>query len=350
NKSSRTGEKAARPGESPGRPAINEAQARIWRSYMMTRVFIRVGGTDLGKRLTCTAGSCRRSAPTRRAGSNRDSHMTKENPVRFGINFLPNRALELVEWVKTAEDTGFDIAGIADSQSLYRDVYICEALAAVNTRKIRIGTRVINPLTRHPAVAACAAATMEELAPGRTMVGIGTGDSAVDNIGVRPSTRGELTEYIKTLRELLTTGLSKYVPAYSKGTQLPVGMYTGKPVKMTWWNNKNIPIYIAASGPLTLQLAGEIANGVVINTGLLPEIVRDSIQQVKIGCERAGRDISEVDMWWLPLTNVDDDRERAINEIAPTLASAGSHLSRFTTKGKHIPEALMSRVSELGRR
>ena len=276
--------------------------------------------------------------------------MKNGKSVRFGINFLPNRALELVEWVKTAEDTGFDIAGIADSQSLYRDVYMCEALAAVNTETIRIGSRVINPLTRHPAVAACAAATMEELAPGRTMIGIGTGDSSVDNIGIRPSTRSELAEYVKTLRELLTAGLSSYVPTYSKGSQPPVGIFTGKPVKMTWWNNKNIPIYIAASGPLTLQLAGEIADGVVINTGLLPEIIRDLINQVKIGCERSGRNIDEIDMWWLPLTNVDDNRERAINEIAPTLASAGSHLSRFTTKGKHIPEELMSRVSELGRR
>jgi alkanesulfonate monooxygenase SsuD/methylene tetrahydromethanopterin reductase-like flavin-dependent oxidoreductase (luciferase family) len=127
-------------------------------------------------------------------------------------------------------------------------------------------------------------------------------------------------------------------------------MFNGKPVKLTWWSNKNIPIYIAASGPLTLQLAGEIADGVVINTGLLPEIVRDSIEQVKIGCARAKRDIGEIDMWWLPLTNVDDDPARAVNEIAPTLASAGSHLSRFTTKGKHIPAALMERVTELGRR
>lgn len=276
--------------------------------------------------------------------------MKQQTPVRFGINFLPNRALELVEWVKTAEDTGFDIAGIADSQSLYRDVYMCEALAAVNTRSIRLGTRVINPLTRHPAVAASAAATVEELAPGRTMIGIGTGDSAVDNIGVRPSTRTELTEYVKAIRELLTTGESRYVPAYAKAMQPPTGIFTGKPVKLTWWSNKPIPIYLAASGPLALQLAGEIADGVVINTGLLPDIVRDSINQVKIGCERAGRDISEVDMWWLPLTNVDDNRDRAINEIAPTLASAGSHLSRFTTKGKHIPAELMDRITELGRR
>jgi 5,10-methylenetetrahydromethanopterin reductase len=275
--------------------------------------------------------------------------MSKDR-IKFGINFLPNAALELVEWVKTAEDTGFSIAGVADSQSLYRDVYMCEALAAVNTKSIVIGSRVINPLTRHPAVAACAAATLEEIIPGRTMVGIGTGDSAVDNIGVRPSTRAEMVQYIKVLRELLTTGKSSFTPDYGKEPKPPVGIYNGKQVKMTWWKNKSIPIYIAASGPLTLQTAGEVADGVVINTGMTPDIVADSIKQVQIGCERAGRDISEVDMWWLPLTNVDNNRERAINEIAPTLASAGSHLSRFTTKGKHIPPEIMDKIKELGRR
>lgn len=255
-------------------------------------------------------------------------------PVRFGINFLPNRALELVEWVKTAEETGFDIAGIADSQSLYRDVYVCEALAAVNTTRIRFGSRVINPQTRHPAVAACAAASVAELAPGRTMLGVGTGDSAVDNIGVRPSTRVELAAYVRAIRELLTAGKTEY---------------RGAECRLTWARS-DIPIYLAASGPKMLQLAGEIADGVIINTGLLPHIIRDSIQQVAIGCERAGRKLSDVDMWWLPITNVGDDTERAIHEIAPTLASAGSHLSRFTTAGKHIPPELMDKVTELGRR
>ena len=165
--------------------------------------------------------------------------MKNSDTIRFGINFLPNRATELVDWVKTAEDTGFDIAGIADSKSLYRDVYICEALAAVATRKIRIGTRVINPITRHPAIAACAAATMEELAPGRTMVGVGTGDSAVDNIGMRPSTRAELAEYIRALRELLTTGRTNFTPKYAKEEQR--GVYTGEDVKLTWWANKKHP-------------------------------------------------------------------------------------------------------------
>jgi hypothetical protein len=55
-------------------------------------------------------------------------------PIRFGVNFLPNQAMDALNWVKVAEDTGFDIAGIADSQSLYRDVYVVEGLVAANTR------------------------------------------------------------------------------------------------------------------------------------------------------------------------------------------------------------------------
>ena len=255
-------------------------------------------------------------------------------PIRFGVNFLPNHAMEALDWVRVAEECGFEIAGIADSQSLYRDVYVVEGLVAANTRTIRFGSRVINPMTRHPAVAASAAATIEELAPGRTMIGIGTGDSSVDNIGVRPANHAELGAYVKTIRDLLQTGNS---------------IYNGAPCKLTWFRGR-IPIYLAASGPKTLQLAGEIADGVVINTGLMPEIVRDSIEQLKIGCARAGRSIDDVDMWWLPLTNVGSDRAKAVDEIAMTLASAGSHLSRFTVAGKHIPEHLMDKVKMLGER
>ena len=260
--------------------------------------------------------------------------MSDGKVVRFGVNFLPNHAMDSLEWVRVAEETGFAIAGIADSQSLYRDVYVIEALVAANTRTIRFGSRVINPMTRHPAVAASAAATIEELAPRRTMIGIGTGDSSVDNIGVRPANHAELIAYVRTIRELLQSGESTY---------------KGGACKLTWFRGR-IPIYLAASGPKTLQLAGEIADGVVINTGLTPEIIRDSIAQVKIGCERAGRNIGDVDMWWLPLTNIGSDRSKTIDEIAMTLASAGSHLSRFTVQGKHIPEHLMQKVKMLGSR
>ena len=199
---------------------------------------------------------------------------------------------------------------------------------------MRLGPRVINPLTRHPAVAAGAAATLEELAPGRTMLGIGTGDSAVLNLGLTPSTRSRLRAYVATVRELLDTGSS---------------VWEDRPVRMTWGGGR-VPVYLAASGPRMLHLAGEIADGVIINTGLTPDIVRDSIARVQAGAEAAGRSLEDVDLWWLPVANVRGDRAAAVDEVAMTLASAGSHLSRFTTEGKHIPHELHDAVVALGDR
>ena len=260
--------------------------------------------------------------------------MTATDPVRFGVNYLPGPAAETLRWAQAAEDAGFDIVGVADSQSVYRDVHTCLALVATGTSRVRIGPRVINPLTRHPAVAAAAAATLEEMAPGRTMLGIGTGDSAVLNLGLVPSTRARLRAYVATVRELLATGTS---------------VWEGRPCRMTWGGGP-VPVYLAASGPRTLRLAGEIADGVIINTGLTPDIVRDSIARVQAGAEAAGRRLEDVDLWWLPVANVRDTRAEAIDEVAMTLASAGSHLSRFTTEGKHIPSELHDAVVSLGER
>ena len=260
--------------------------------------------------------------------------MSVNEPVRFGVNYLPGPAADTLRWARSAEAAGFDIVGIADSQSVYRDVYMCLSLCAAGTRAVRLGPRVINPLTRHPAVAAGAAATLEEMAPGRTMLGIGTGDSAVLNLGLTPSTRARLRAYVGTVRELLESGRSEW---------------DGLPVRMAWGRGR-VPIYLAASGPRMLELAGEIADGVIINTGLTPGIVRDSIARVRAGAEAAGRRLEDVDLWWLPVANVRGDRAAAIDEVAMTLASAGSHLSRFTTEGKHIPAELHDAVVALGER
>ena len=95
--------------------------------------------------------------------------------VRFGINFMPTASpREVAGWAREVERLGYELLGISDSQSICRDVHVTLALCAANTERIRLGSRVITPLTRHPAVAASAAATLEELAPGRTLVGIGS--------------------------------------------------------------------------------------------------------------------------------------------------------------------------------
>jgi len=205
--------------------------------------------------------------------------------IGFGVNFMPSApVLEVVEWARAVERHGYDLLGISDSQSVSRDVYVTLAHCATATRRIRFGSRVITPVTRHPAVAASAAATLEELAPGRTLIGIGSGDSAAYNIGAKAVSLAELREYAVTIRSLMTTGRAEY---------------HGRMASFTW-SRTRVPIYLAASGPKTLRLAGQIADGAVIRTGLTPEIVRDSIAQVQAGAREAGRDPAELDLWWWP--------------------------------------------------
>lgn len=255
--------------------------------------------------------------------------------MKFGINFMPTApAMEVVGWAKEVERGGFDLLGIADSQSICRDVYVTLAMCAANTERLRFGPRVITPLTRHPAVAACAAQTLEELAPGRTMVAIGSGDSAAFNLGLKPSSLAELSEYAVAMRELMTSGET---------------MYRGKKAKLTWGHSR-VPIFLAASGPKTLHLAGKIADGVVIRTGITPDIIRDSIAHVHAGAREAGRDPSSIDMWWWPDVNIAASYREAVSEITMSLAAAGNHMTRFTTEGKHIPPELLPKLQELGKR
>src|SRR5262250_3269293 len=158
--------------------------------------------------------------------------------IGFGFNFMPTAPVaEVVEWAKAVERHGYDLLGISDSQSISRDVYVTLAHCATATSRIRLGSRVITPVTRHPAVAASAAATLEELAPRRTLLAIGSGDSAAFNIGLRPASLAELAEYAQTIRRLLTTGRAVYRGAGSTLT----------------WKRAAVPIYLAASGPKTLR-------------------------------------------------------------------------------------------------
>ena len=253
--------------------------------------------------------------------------------IDFGINFMPTApAREVAEWARAVERHGYAILGISDSQSICRDVYVTLALCARATERIRLGPRVITPLTRHPAVAASAAATLEELAPGRTLVGIGSGDSAAYNVGLKPVPLAELREYALAIRGLLGHGQAEYHGATARFT----------------WSRARVPIFLAASGPKTLRLAGQIADGVVVRTGILPDIIRDSIAAVRRGAEEAGRDPDAVEMWWWPDANIAASRRDAIGEIKMSLAAAGNHQARFTTEGKHIPADLLAKVRTLG--
>ena len=247
---------------------------------------------------------------------------------RLGILCLPRSVAATVADARLAEDVGLDLVGVADSQSVFRELYTTMALCAQATSRVRIGPSVTNPITRHPAVAASGIATVDEIAPGRAFFGIGSGDSAILNLAERPATLAGMRAYIETVRALHVTGAATWAE---------------RPVRLTW-AKRAIPIYLSAEGPKTLQLAGEIADGVLVNVGLEPALVREAVAHVHTGARRAGRDPSSIDLWTLVRANVTDDVTAGLDEIAMELASNAHHVFRFTLEGKHVPDELADAI------
>ena len=245
--------------------------------------------------------------------------------ARFGIIEVPRSIASAVENAKLAEKSGFDWFGVADSQSLFRELFVTLAMVGQATERMMIGPSVTNPLTRHPAVMASAAASVQELSGGRAMLGIGTGDSALYNLNERPPGLAGLREYIVTLREMLS----------GRPTE-----FAGRGIHTQWvaeQADNPVPVYIAAEGPKTLELAGEVADGVICGMGLSAEVVKLTLHHLAIGAERAGRSLDDIDIWAMTRVNVGTDRAALINEIRMELASTAHHAFRFTQKGKLVP-------------
>lgn len=239
--------------------------------------------------------------------------------------------------VRRLEELGFAGIAMPDSQSLWPELYVQLAVMAMATKSITLWPATTNPLTRHPAVAASAISAIEQLAgPGpdgkpRVRFNFGSGDSAVYNLGLDGSRLALMREYLIAMKNL-----------YAKGE----ATWQGRSIRLQW-PTEPIPIYLTAEGPKTLQLAGELADGVLVGNGLQPEIVADALENIAIGARRAGRDPSEVDVWWFIKWNMDDDKDRAIHEARMTLTASANHAFRFTLEGKHIPEEYKAPIRTL---
>lgn len=204
-------------------------------------------------------------------------------------------------------------------------------MAANATSRVGLGPTVTNAITRHPAVAASAIAAIDELSGGRAFLGIGSGDSAILNLGLRPARLAALHEYVQALRTILSGQTFEY-----KGKSIHVQ-----------WSEKTVPILMSAEGPKTLALAGGIADAVIVHSGLTRDILADTIGKIREGERAAGRPEGSADVWAFAKCNIADRREDAIGEIKMALAASAHHAFRFTLEGKNVPEDLRESVMAL---
>ena len=180
--------------------------------------------------------------------------------------------------VLKSEQCGWDAAFLPDSQLRRRDSYVLLAAAAQVTDTIHLGTLLTNPVTRHPTVTASSIATVAELAPGRTLLGTGIGDTAVRLAGLKPARMKELEESVVMMQSLLA------------GEDVEVG--APRPANLPF--SQDVPVWVAAGGPKTLQMAGGCADGVFIRVGTHPENIRISVDRIRQGARESGRDPEKV--------------------------------------------------------
>ena len=175
---------------------------------------------------------------------------------------FPHRVAELA---RQAEHWGFTGLLVADSQNLNADVWIELALAAQATSRLGLGPGVTNPVSRHLAVTASAAATLHAETGGRAVLGIARGDSAVTQIGRRPVSVGELEQALETLQ------------GYLRGAEVQLD---GTTSAIRWLPDATlpkVPVYVAATGPRTIAAAARHAEGVDLTVGAELERMRWAI-------------------------------------------------------------------------
>lgn len=254
--------------------------------------------------------------------------------IRFGTawNVYDHRAY--VDLVRASEAAGFDLIGMGDSQSVCLDVYILLTLAAAHTERILLGPMVTNPVTRHPAVTACALATLQQVSGGRTFFAISGGHSSVGAIGEAPATAKEVAAYGVATRAL------------TAGETVD---WKGRAIRLEWETTR-VPLYMTPEGPRGLALAGAVADGVFVNTGVSVDVVEDSIRRIHAGARDAGRSPEEVDIW-LAVRGfaLAASRDEAVPSLLHSLAHTINHAFNFTLEGKLVPEDMREGIEALRR-
>lgn len=240
--------------------------------------------------------------------------------LRFGVLVQAvDPPEEFVALVRRVEELGFDHLWVADSSLHARCAFSYLTLAAVSSTRLRLGTGITHPVTRHPAVVANALAALQDISGGRAVLGVGAGDRPVLELGLRPAPVAAIEDMVTLTRRLFT---GEEVTFDGTGFRTERARLVAPPASP-------VPVYVAASGPRTLTLAGRVADGVIMQVGADPRCVDAGLADVRSGLEAAGRDPAEVDVSVLLYGAVDPDRQRARDAARPFAAWVPQTVPRY---------------------
>jgi 5,10-methylenetetrahydromethanopterin reductase len=242
---------------------------------------------------------------------------------------------QFTEYVRRIEEWGYDYFWITDSSLHARYCYSYLTLAAVNSSRMRLGTNCTHPHTRHPALNANAIATVNEISGGRTILGIGAGDSPVQELGYPLAKVRELEAMVEFSRRLYSGNRFDYEGPHFKlhGGSIHYGLDGVDPPK----------IYLTVSGPRMLELAGRVADGVTIHCGAFREGLEFALAHLKNGADAAGRSLDDIDIAWHLFGVLDDDVEAAQDSARP-MAAWFPKRSPLYCKIAGVPDELIEEI------
>ena len=232
-----------------------------------------------------------------------------------------------LDYVRYAEQRGFEAVWQAESR-LVRDAIVPMAAYAAVTERLKVGSGVINNWTRNIGLLAATFLTLDDLAPNRIICGIGAWwDPLAKNVGIeRRKPLLAMRETVELLRRLLRLERVTFHGEFHwvDGIELDVIHGRREP--------RQVPIMIGATGLQMMELAGEIADGVVLNYCVPPEYNDDALEHIERGARQAGRRLEELDRPQLVVCSVDPDRERALD-------TSRELLTQYLAQQPHIAKA-----------
>jgi probable F420-dependent oxidoreductase len=252
--------------------------------------------------------------------------------MKFGITLKPDISVErIIALTRQAEEAGFEYGWIFDSHVLWKEPYPLLTLMAHHTRTMRLGPCVTNPAVRDLTVTASLFATLDLISGGRMEMGIGRGDSSRRVLGKKPVTPAELERAVVSFREL------------TAGREV---QWDGQPARLGWATGSP-PVWIAGYGPKVLNLAGRIADGVILQFAD-PDLIAWCLGFVQQGAREAGRDPKSVEVMAAAPVWVSDDLSLARQRVRWFPALVSNHvvdlISRY--KPEDLPASLTSYVQK----
>ncbi len=253
--------------------------------------------------------------------------------MEFAFTLKPDMTPDhIVELTRQAEREGFSYGWVFDSHVLWQEPYPLLTLMATNTRNMRLGTCVTNPVVRDPSVTASLLATLNGISHGRMDLGIGRGDSSRRVMGKKPTTLENLEQTVHVIREL------------NAGRRIT---YEGHPIQMTWATAGVPPVWVAGYGPKALRCAGRIGDGVILQFSD-PHLIKWCLGFVREGAQEAGRDFSKIRVMSATAVWVSDDLSVARERVRWFPALVSNHVVDLVSRYKpeELPPELTAYVQD----